>query len=209
MKGRPAAQRSFTRWVNDDASRPWPPDLAVFHPKGLNLVAWFFVALTLILAFSILLSARTKTVGEHAFMPLVACAMYVLAWLVLVMTAVRVRARALIIDNLLIRHVIPWEHFAGLSVEARLGMFARLNDGRIVKSAAFGRSLADALGNYEHMRWTLSRIQNACQQTRSAHTAVSPPPPYRRQLNVPLVPALGFLAVLEAVSWIAFAAHGG
>jgi hypothetical protein len=44
---------------------------------------------------------------------------------------------------------------------------------------------------------------------RRPSEVVHPPPPDRRMLRFPLAASLGFLAVLEAVSWIAFATQHG
>jgi len=126
-------------------------------------------------------------------------------WLYTVTTAVRVRADCLVLDNWLVRHVIPWERFAGLFVEDGVGMFARLDDGTEVKSGAYTRIGPLEFRGYAHMRETLGRIRADCRQARSRHAGVSPPPRYRPMLHVPWLPLLAMLAVFEAFSWIAFA----
>jgi hypothetical protein len=209
VKGNSATQSPLARWTDDDACRSRPPDLVVFRYKAMNLGGAFFAIVINVVLFSVLFTLQRQDVAGHIVVPPIAAAIEALGWLVLVTTAVRIRNGGLLIDNMVIRHVIPWERFAGLSVEAGQGMFARLDDGRIVKSAGFGRSLADAIGNYGHMRRTLGRIQEACRQARSAHTEVIPAPVYRSQFNFPWVPALAFLVFFEAVSWVSFAAHGG
>ncbi len=55
---------------------------------------------------------------------------------------------------------------------------------------------------------TLERVREECRRARQAHSEVEPPPCQRR-LRVPWAASLGFLAILAAVSWIAFAVHPG
>jgi hypothetical protein len=183
--------------------------MAVYRYKGMVWLLPFFAGIPLVVMVSGLFTLRGADVAGHVIVPLICWVIAIVEWLIVVVTAVRVRPDGLVIDNVLVRHVIPWERFAGLFVEEGEGMFARLDDGQIVKSSGFGRSLSDAMKGYAHMRDTLGRIQADCRQARGAHAEVSPPPPYRRQLNIPWAPALAFLAFFEAISWIAFAAHGG
>jgi hypothetical protein len=203
-RGNPVA-----RWLADDSYRPRPPDLAVYRYKGM---LWFLVvlwAVAEIVMLSILAMLRPAEVGGYVGLPIFAWVGMCGTWLMVVVTAVRVRADNLVIDNWVVRHVIPWERFAGLFVEPETGMIARLDDGTAAKSVAFGKTLTDAIKGYGHMRQTLDRIREDCSSARTAHRYVDPPPDYRRSLNVPWRTLLGFLVFFEAFSWIAFAAHGG
>jgi hypothetical protein len=200
---------AIARWLADDSFRPRPPDLSVYRYKGM---LWFLAVLAAvceIVMLSILATLRPTEVGGYIGLPIAAWAGMCVTWLIVVVTAVRVRADKLVIDNWLVRHVIPWERFAGLFVEPEIGMIARLEAGTVVKSAAFGRTLTDAIKGYGHMRETLDRIRADCGSARAAHSDVDPPHDYRRSLNVPWRSLLGFLVLFEAFSWIAFAAHGG
>ena len=197
------------RWLADDSFPPKPPDLAVYRYKGM---LWFLVVLwgvSEVVMLSILATLRPTVLGGYVGLPIAAWAGVCVTWLIVVVTAVRVRADSLVIDNWVVRHVIPWERFAGLFVETEAGMIARLDDGTVVKSVAFGRTLTDAIKGYSHMRETLDRIRADCSSARTVHGNAHPPPDHRRSLNVPWRPLLGFLVFFEAFSWIAFAAHGG
>src|SRR5579864_3120663 len=156
-RGNPVA-----RWLADDSFRPRPPDLAVYRYKGM---LWFLVVLwgvSEIVMLSILATLRTTEVGGYVGLPIFAWAEMCATWLGVVVTAVRVRADNLVIDNWVVQHVLPWERFAGLFVEPETGMIARLDDGTAARSVAFGKTLTDAIKGYGHMRETLDRIRADC-----------------------------------------------
>jgi hypothetical protein len=94
-------------------------------------------------------------------------------------------------------------------VEPGQGMFARLDDGRTVTSAAFGRSLADSLNGQQHLRQTLAQVRAACQDARTGQAQADTASIYSRSLNIPWRALLAFGVFFECISWIAFAAHGG
>ena len=149
-----------------------------------------------------------SSVGVHVVIPLVCIAIAMLWWVTMVLTAVRVRDGRLVIDNLLVRHVIPWERFGGLFVEPGRGMFALLDDGWEIKCAAYGPSLAHAMTRYAGPRNVLEHIREDCRQARSAYVPADPAPAYRCQVNVPWRPLLAFAVLFEAVSWAVFAVNG-
>ena len=200
----------LSRWLADDSFSPQPPDLAVYRYKGMISVVPLFWVICMGLVLPILASlSPSRDFGGYVALPILASAATSIGWLVTVGSAVRIRQDALIIDNMVVRHVIPWERFAGMDIERSIGMFARLDDGGVVRSSSFGRSLSDAMKGYRHMRETLGRIRADCRAARQSHLVVSPPPEYLRRLNIQWRPILGFLVFFEAFAWIAFAAHGG
>lgn len=200
----------FARWLADDSFPPHGQDIAVFRYKGMIWGLPIFGAVCLTVVLSILATLRpARDFGGYVGIPIFAWAATSIGWLVTVTSAVRVRPEALIVDNMVVRHVIPWERFRGLFVETGMGMFARLDDDAVVQSSSFGRSLADAMKGYGHMRLTLEQIREACKSARQSHVLVNPPPGYERRINVPWRPLLGLLVFFEAFSWIAFALHGG
>jgi hypothetical protein len=170
-----------------------------------------FLAVPLALALYVLVTLSPADVGGYVGVPLFMWVATSLNWLFTVTTAIRVRPDGLIIDNMLVRHVLPWERFAGLSVQTGKGMFACLDDGTEIRSSSFGRSLADAMQGYAHVRETAGQITQDCRAARAAHAAAGPPrdtaPQW--QLNVPWRPLLAFLVLFEAFSWVTFAIHGG
>lgn len=200
----------LARWLSDDSFSPRPPDLAVYRYKGMIWFLPLFGGACIATCLSILATLSPgRDLGGYVGIPIFAWAGISLGWLAVVTSAVRVRPDALIIDNMVVRHVTPWERLAGLEVETGMGLFARLDDSGVVKSASFGRNLSDAMKGHGHMRETLAQIRDDCQAARDSHPAVSPPPPHLWRLNLPWRPLLGFLVFFEAFAWITFAAHGG
>src|ERR1700692_792812 len=64
-------------------------------------------------------------------------------WLLGWHSAVRLDREQVIVDNLLVRHVIPWGELSEIGVGN--GLFFRLRDGRIVGSIMYGGSVMGAL----------------------------------------------------------------
>jgi hypothetical protein len=200
----------FARWLADDSFPPHDQDIAAFRYKGMIWFAPVFGGGCVALMLSILAMLHpARDFGGYVGIPIFAWAATSIVWLVTVTSAVRVRPEALIVDNMVIRHVIPWERFRGLFVETGMGMFVRLDDDAVVQSSSFGRNLADAMKGYDHMRVTLEQIRGKCTATRQSRVPVHPPPDYQRLINVPWRLLLGLLVFFEAFSWIAFALHGG
>jgi hypothetical protein len=204
-----AAANPVARWIAHDSFPARPPDLAVFRYRAMALFPAALCAVGLVMVVTWIISTPAAQVSDYVALPIVAWWLACLEYLLWARLAVRVRPDGVIFDNLLVRHVIPWEEFAGMFTEPGQGMFARLNDGRRVKSAAYGRSLADALDGQEHLRQTLGQVRAACQDARIGRARLDPAPAYRRSLTVPWRALLVFGVFFECVSWIAFAAHGG
>jgi len=151
----------FARWLADDSFPARPQDRSIYRYKGVIWEAPPFLAVVLfigLLDLVTLRSARDGLVG-YVVVPITMWALTAVMWLYTVTTAVRVRADCLVLDNWLVRHVIPWERFAGLFVEDGVGMFARLDDGTEVKSRAYARIGPLEFRGYAHMRETLERIR--------------------------------------------------
>lgn len=196
---------SVARWMRDDSFRPRPPDLAVYRYKASIFAALLLLPSLLIICLVILVNPYHDQVAGYVIAPVIMWIATSSAWLWTVTTAVRVRPGALIIDNGVIRHEIPWERFAGLFAEGFQGMFARLDDGREVRSASFTRTMKlPSAPETSQLRKTLDRVRADCRQARAAHVPAVDPD-YQRRLNVPWHAFLGLLVFFEAVSWIAFA----
>lgn len=204
-----AVANPVARWLANDSFRARPPDLAVFRYRSMALLPYPVCMAGLCFVVTWMISTPAVYVSDHVALPIVAWVLGCVPYLFWAGLAVRVRPDGLLLDNLLVRRMIPWERLAGVFVEPGQGMFARLDDGRTVKSAAFGRSLADALDGQQHLRHTLGQVRSACQDARTGRAQLDPAPPYRRSLHIPWRALLALLALFECVSWIAFAAHGG
>jgi hypothetical protein len=203
-----AGNNRFARWLADDSFPPRPPDRAVYRYKGLIWFLPVLLAVELAVGVAILVTLRLpRDFAGYVGLPIFLWASTAAVWLGTVTTAVRVPADCLVVDNAVVRHVIPWERLAGLFVEEGAGMLARLDDGTVVKATAFPSTLVDAIKGYDTMRQTLDQVRADCRDARAGRAQASPAPPYRRVLHVPWRPLAGLLIFFEALSWIAFAAH--
>ena len=109
-----------------------------------------------------------------------------------------------IVDNLLIRHMIPWEELSEIKVG--YGLVFLLRDGRKVGSIMYGGSVAGEVLGY---RYT-SRVADRMRAARQELLAGSAKPPasgeYAQRIGFSPWPPLALLAPLEALaalSWLA------
>lgn len=81
-------------------------------------------------------------------------------------TKIVVSAHGVSIDNVFFSHVIPWNVFAGFSVDG--GLVATMSDGTKVAPVSFGGSLAGAMTQYRGMTRKLDEVMAACSKFRTA-----------------------------------------
>ena len=125
-------------------------------------------------------------------------------WLLGWHSAVRMDQGGVIVDNLLIRHMIPWEELSEIKVG--YGLVFLLRDGRKVGSIMYGGSVAGEVLGY---RYT-SRVADRMRAARQELLAGSAKPPasgeYAQRIGFSPWPPLALLAPLEALaalSWLA------
>lgn len=70
--------------------------------------------------------------------------MWLLGW----QSAVRVTTSGVIVDNLLVRHVVPWDALSEVGV--RSGLAVRLRDGTVLTSLMFGGSIIGVMLGYRY-----------------------------------------------------------
>ncbi len=133
MARNPIVGNPVARWMAEDAGRARPPDIAVFRYKGMIAFPVLIGVPVLVTMVAVLIGLNGEAVAEHAITPVVGWAIATLGWLGVAVTAVRVRPDGLVIDNMMIRHVIPWERFAGIDVQPGQGMFAWLDGGQVAR----------------------------------------------------------------------------
>jgi len=108
----------------------------------------------------------------------------------------------LIVDNLLARHVIPWDQLAEIGVGN--GLEFRLRDGRKIGSVMYGGSVIGALFGYRYTRSVATRMNTARSKIHSQPPQPSAPDDsYRRVVGFSPYPPLVILAVMEAIAAIA------
>jgi hypothetical protein len=121
-----------------------------------------------------------------------------LFWLVGWHSAVRLVRNGVIVDNLLVRHVIPW----GELEEIRIGhgLVFRLRDGQQIGSVMYGGSVIGAILGYRYTRKVAARMNAAWDGTRAGSPELAAPgDSYRRVSGFSAWPPLVILAVMEAI----------
>jgi hypothetical protein len=122
-----------------------------------------------------------------------------LFWLVGWHSTVRLGRDGVIVDNLLVRHVIPWGQLAEIGVGN--GLVFRLRDGTRVGSVMYDGSVIGALLGYRYTRGVAARMNAARDKVLE-----EPSPPsaldggYRRVAGFSAWPPLAILAVMEAIA---------
>jgi hypothetical protein len=110
-------------------------------------------------------------------------------------TKVVVSERGVYIDNVFFQHVIPWEAFAGFSVDS--GIVARLSDGTTVGAVSFGGSLAGAMTQYRGLSKKEDVLAAACKKYRPAVRVAGR---YRQVAKPHLVALLVYVVPLVAIA---------
>lgn len=125
-------------------------------------------------------------------------------WLLSWQSAVRMGPSGVVVDNLLMRHVIPWADLADIQVGA--GLEFRLREGRTVRPLIFGGSLIGQVLGYRYTRRVAERMR-ATWAVLSALETDAPPDSggYRCHVHVNPWSPLAILACLEAVAVLALA----
>lgn len=122
---------------------------------------------------------------------------YVL-WLLGGHSAVRLGRDGVIVDNLLVRHVIPWGELAEIYVDN--GLVFRLRDGQRIGSIMYGGSVLGAVLGYRGTRRVAARMDAARQEMPAGSAAASPESGYRRVLGFSPWPPLLILVIMEAIT---------
>jgi hypothetical protein len=123
-------------------------------------------------------------------------------WLIGWHSAVRMDAAGVVVDNLIVRHTIPWS--ALVSIEVTGGLKFKLRDGAAIGCLMYGGSLAGQLTGYPYIHRIAARM-------RSSQAELSPEVPEpltgrtgsRGVWHVSPWPPLLILAVLELIAVLA------
>lgn len=120
-------------------------------------------------------------------------------WLVGWHSAVRVDRSGVTVDNMLVRHVIPWDQLTEIGVGN--GLVFVLRDGRKIGSVMYGGSVIGALLGYRYTRGVAARMNAAWDKVLEES---SPPSAlggsYRRVVGFSPWPPLAILAVMDAIA---------
>jgi hypothetical protein len=111
---------------------------------------------------------------------------------------VRLGRDGVIVDNLLVRHVIPWGELVEIYVGN--GLVFRLRDGQRIGSMVYGGSVLGAVLGYRYTRRVAARMNAARQEILAGSAAASPESGYRRMLGFSPWPPLIILVIMEAIT---------
>jgi hypothetical protein len=123
-------------------------------------------------------------------------------WLIGWHSAVRIYPEGVIVDNVLVRHVIPWGELA--KIDAQAGLEFRLRDGTVVGSIMYGGSLLGAMLGYRYTRGVAARMQEARKRMQESVPDRSMAVGYRSGFHASPWPPLVILAIMEAIAAITF-----
>jgi hypothetical protein len=119
-------------------------------------------------------------------------------WLLGWHSAVRLDRERLIVDNLLVRHVIPWGELSEIGVGN--GLFFRLRDGRQIGSIMYGGSVIGALLRYRYTRQVAARMRAARDGLLAGASELPPSDGYVQRISFSPWPPLLILALMEAIA---------
>lgn len=121
-----------------------------------------------------------------------------LFWLLGWHSAVRLDRDGVIVDNLLVRHVVPWGELSEIGVGN--GLFFRLRDGRIVGSIMYGGSVMGALLGYRYTRKVAAQMRAARDELLTGKVELPMSDGYVRRIGFSPWPPLVILALMEAIA---------
>lgn len=165
---------------------------------GLVLVA----NVGLLAPFIAILIARPLT-GGYAIGAAVVAGILWLIWLFGWWSKVAIGPDGVTIDNVIVRHFIPWEQLRDIRAEG--GLTFELTDGTGVGSASYGASLAGALTGWRGLR----RVREQMLAARSVPAARMPPPGHEPGFRIKIAwwGLVAYLVPLEAIAIISGLGH--
>jgi hypothetical protein len=158
-------------------------------------LSWFALVGAGIVIFSELV-ADFKPVRDMFWGAPIPAAFLYLFWLVGWHSKVFMDRVGVLVDNLLVRHVIPWSALAEIGVS--YGLFFRLRDGREIGSIMYGGSVIGSLLGYKYTRAVAARMRAA--QDELAGTAEPTAGSYVRRSGFSPWPPLACLVIMEAIA---------
>lgn len=127
-------------------------------------------------------------------------------WLVGWHSAVRMDAAGVVVDNLFVRHTIPWSALE--AIQASGGLRFLLRDGTSVGCLMYGGSLAGQLSGYPYTRGVAERMRRTqAELSPGAPQALPGPTGSRDVRHVSPWPPLLILGILELIAVLALLAR--
>ncbi len=126
-------------------------------------------------------------------------------WLIGWHSKVRIDPSGVMVDNLLIRHVIPWGELS--EIGGGNGLFFQLRNGQRIGSIMYGGSVIGALLGYRYTRKVATRMRAAREDLLAGTSALPPSDGYVRRAAFSARPPLLILAVMEAMALLSLLAR--
>jgi hypothetical protein len=120
------------------------------------------------------------------------------AWLIGCHSAVRMDSSGIIVDDVLTRHVIPWNELR--AIDGRGGLIFEVRGGPYIRMMMYGGSLMGAVTGYRRQRKTAARMNMARARLQASDPAPQPPAHYARTIRFSPWPPLMVLAAMEAIA---------
>lgn len=179
------------RNANSEIATFRKPVLEVFGCVGILALTGIFIA-----------AALLPSPGPGSFFgALIFAAMIYAFWLVGIHSAVRISHSGVIVDNMLVRHVIPWGELGEIRV--RYGLEFALRDGRRIGSVMYGGSVIGALLGYRYTRGVAARMTAAGRALEGGPgVAAAAGGTYRRVSGFSAWPPLAILMAAELIALI-------
>jgi hypothetical protein len=170
------------------------PEERTFRKWALTAFAGAGFALAAGIMFAVVISHARDLFYGAPFIALFAYGFWLLGW----HSAVRLDRERLIVDNLLVRHVIPWGELSEIGVGN--GLFFRLRDGRQIGSIMYGGSVIGALLRYRYTRQVAARMRAARDELLAGASELPPSDGYIQRISFSPWPPLLILALMEAIA---------
>jgi hypothetical protein len=135
--------------------------------------------------------------GTFGVAVLIAAVSY-FVWVLGCHSAVRMDGSGVIVDDVLIRYVIPWADLRRIEVAG--GLVIEVRGGPYIRTMMFGGSLYGVVTRYRAQRKVAARMNAARERIETSQPAPDPSARYARVIGFSPWPPLAILAVMEAVA---------
>jgi len=136
--------------------------------------------------------------GKAFVLTIIVGSIVYIVYLIGVNSAVRMDHNGITVDNVIVRHQIPWAALSDIGV--RDGLCFRLNDGTDIKSTSYAGSLGAALTNYRYTRRVVARMQITRGQMTAGNGSTVTSAAHSTRIRVSPWPPLAILASLEVMA---------
>ena len=167
----------------------------VFRNRAFFVFAWACLAL---LTYLFGLGAADIGGGGTFGVAVIFAVFSYIVWVLGCHSAVRMDGSGVIVDDVLIRYVIPWAELRRIEVAG--GLVIEVRGGPYIRTMMFGGSLYGVVARYRAQRKVAARMNAARERIEASQPAPDPSARYARAISFSPWPLLAILAVMEAVA---------